>query len=178
MTPTWSNKMIRTIVRLFSLVAALAVVTLPRLAWSDSGHSHGGNSHGAGAPSYSAGEPGDPKKPARIVLVTMRETNDGKMIYEPGKLEVKAGEQVRFVLTNAGALEHEFVLASSEDNEKHAQAMRANADMKHEEPNGRMLAPKAKSEIVWRFGKAGTFEFACLIPGHREAGMTGTVTVR
>jgi uncharacterized cupredoxin-like copper-binding protein len=118
------------------------------------------------------------KRPARIVLLTMRETVDGKMIYEPGKLEVKAGEQVRFVLTNAGALEHEFVLASVEDNRAHAEAMRVNPDMKHEEPNGRMLAPNAKSEFVWRFSKAGTFEFACLIPGHREAGMVGTVTVR
>jgi uncharacterized cupredoxin-like copper-binding protein len=159
------------------LIVALAALALPQLAWSDSGHSHSGHS-GHDIPSYSAGQPGDPKKPARIVLVTMRETTDGKMIYEPSKLEVKAGEQVRFVLTNAGALEHEFVLASVADNAKHAEAMRANPDMKHDEPNGRMLAPKAKGEIVWRFSKAGTFEFACLIPGHREAGMTGTVTVR
>jgi uncharacterized cupredoxin-like copper-binding protein len=31
---------------------------------------------------------------------------------------------------------------------------------------------------VWQFTQSGRFEFACLIPGHFEAGMVGTVTVR
>jgi uncharacterized cupredoxin-like copper-binding protein len=108
----------------------------------------------------------------------MRETADGKMIYEPAALQVKKGEHVKFVLTNAGEIEHEFVLASSKDNLEHAEAMQKNPDMRHEEPNGRMLQPKTKAELVWRFSKPGTFEFACLIPGHREAGMIGLVTVR
>jgi len=154
---------------------ALAALAWPQIAVSDGGHSLG---HSHPAPAFSIGQPGDPKQPARIVLVTMRETADGKMTYEPGKLDVRQGEQVRFVLTNAGSLAHEFVLASAEDNRKHAEEMRANSDMAHDEPNGRMLEPKTKGEIVWRFTKAGTYEFSCLIPGHREAGMTGFVTVR
>ncbi|MFX7701371.1 plastocyanin/azurin family copper-binding protein [Acinetobacter baumannii] len=32
--------------------------------------------------------------------------------------------------------------------------------------------------MVWKFSKSGDFEFACLIPGHREAGMVGTVVVK
>jgi uncharacterized cupredoxin-like copper-binding protein len=154
---------------------ALIALALPARAVADGGHSHG---HADAAPAFSAGQPGDPKRPARIVLVTMRETADGKMLYEPGRLDVRQGEQVRFVLTNAGALAHEFVLASSDDNAKHAEAMRANAGMAHDEPNGRMLEPKAKAEIVWHFTRPGTFEFSCLIPGHRAAGITGIVTVR
>ena len=165
---------IRYVATVAAFVTAVALGTDPAAA--DAGHSHGhGTNH---AQSYSAGLPGDSKKPARIVLVTMKETADGKMIYEPRSLEVKRGEQVRFVLTNAGELPHEFVLASVEDNLKHAEAMKQNPDMNHEEPNGKMLASRTKSEFVWHFTKAGTFEFACLIPGHREAGMTGTVTVR
>ena len=31
--------------------------------------------------------------------------------------------------------------------------------------------------MVWQFGKAGSVDFACLVPGHMEAGMTGKVTV-
>ena len=50
---------------------------------------------------FSAGQPGDPKKPARIVTVTMRETEEGKMVYIPNKVDVKRGEQIRFVITNA-----------------------------------------------------------------------------
>lgn len=135
------------------------------------GHSH---SHGE----YSAGQPGDPKKPARIVLVTMRETDDGKMIYVPDRVDVKRGEQIRFIVTNAGAIPHEFTLASVEDNLKHAEEMKKNPEMEHDDPNSKTVQPKKKAEIVWRFSKAGTFEFACLIPGHREAGMIGTVGVK
>jgi uncharacterized cupredoxin-like copper-binding protein len=132
------------------------------------GHSHGG---------FSAGAPGDPKKPARVVQVTMRE-GDGKMVFVPQRVEVKRGEQVRFMLRNSGELEHEFVLATTEENIKHAEDMKKNPEMEHDDPNAKRLAPKKAGEIVWRFSKAGTFEFGCLIPGHREAGMIGTVIVK
>jgi uncharacterized cupredoxin-like copper-binding protein len=132
------------------------------------GHSHGG---------FSAGAPGDPKKPARVVQVTMRE-GDGKMVFVPQRVEVKRGEQVRFMLRNSGELEHEFVLATTEENIKHAEDMKKNPEMEHDDPNAKRLAPKKAGEVVWRFSKAGTFEFGCLIPGHREAGMIGTVIVK
>jgi uncharacterized cupredoxin-like copper-binding protein len=126
---------------------------------------------------FSAGEPGNPKKPARVVLVTMRE-GDGKMIFVPDKVEVKKGEQIRFVLRNSGALEHEFVLATAEENARHAEQMKKNPDMEHDDPNGKRLKPKGTAEIVWKFTKAGEFQFGCLIPGHTEAGMVGTVVVK
>jgi uncharacterized cupredoxin-like copper-binding protein len=91
---------------------------------------------------------------------------------------VKRGEQIRFVLTNSGVLDHEFILASTEENLKHAEEMKKNPDMEHDDPNGKRVAPNKKSEIVWRFTKAGTFEYGCLIPGHREAGMTGIIVVK
>ncbi|NGX99358.1 MAG: hypothetical protein G4V63_30425, partial [Candidatus Afipia apatlaquensis] len=46
------------------------------------------------------------------------------------------------------------------------------------DPNGKRLAPKKADEIVWKFTKAGQFEYSCLIPGHREAGMVGTIIVK
>jgi uncharacterized cupredoxin-like copper-binding protein len=127
--------------------------------------------------SFSAGEPGNPKKPARVVLVTMRES-DGKMMFIPDKVKVRKGEQIRFMLRNSGLLEHEFLLATTEENLKHAELMKKFPDMEHDEPNGKRLKPNGANEIVWRFTKAGTFEYGCLIPGHREAGMTGTVIVK
>lgn len=156
-----------------TLLAALllsAAVLSPGPVLADPGHSHGAE--------YSAGQPGDPKKPARIVLVTMRETDDGKMIYVPNTVEVKKGEQVRFIITNAGAIPHEFVLATVEDNLKHAELMKKFPEMEHDDPNSKTIQPKQKAEIVWRFSKSGAFEFSCLIPGHREAGMIGTVGVK
>ena len=133
-----------------------------------------GHSHDSG---FSAGEPGNAKKPARIVLVTMRE-GDGKMVFIPDRVEVRRGEQIRFMLRNNGELDHEFVLASRDENVKHAEEMRKNPDMEHDDPNAKRLKPKKTSELVWRFTKRGTFEFGCLIPGHREAGMIGTVIVK
>jgi uncharacterized cupredoxin-like copper-binding protein len=125
----------------------------------------------------SAGRPGDLKKPARVVRVEMREA-DGKMMFVPNRIEVRRGDQVRFVLRNAGALEHEFVLATKDENRKHAEEMRKNPDMEHEDPNMTKVAASKSGGLVWRFTKAGTFEFGCLIPGHYEAGMFGTVVVK
>lgn len=127
--------------------------------------------------SYSAGEPGDLKKPARIVQVTMGES-DGKMSFTPARIEVKKGEQIKFMLRNNGELDHEFILATTAENLKHAEAMKKNPDMEHDDPNGKRLAPKKTGEIVWKFTKAGEFEYSCLIPGHRESGMIGTVIVK
>lgn len=153
-----------------SLVATTTL--LSAAAWAGAGPS--GHSHDE---TFSAGEPGDPKKPARIIQITMGEM-DGKMMFMPAKLEMKKGEQVKFVLRNNGELEHEFVLADTAENLKHAEAMKKNPDMVHDDPHARRLAPKKTDEIVWKFSKSGDFEFACLIPGHREAGMVGTVVVK
>ena len=126
---------------------------------------------------FSAGEPGNPKKPFRVVQVTMHE-GSGTMGFDPPKLEVKRGEQIKFVIINGGALAHEFILANEKDNLKHAELMKKYPDMEHDDPNGKTVQPNAKSEILWRFSKSGTFEYACLIPGHREAGMIGKITVK
>ena len=155
-------------------IALAAATLLSANAWA--GEVPAGHSHGHGQ-SFSAGEPGNPKKPARIVQVTMGE-QDGKMLFVPARLEVKKGEQIKFVLRNNGELEHEFVLASTADNLKHAEEMGKNPGMAHAEPNGKEVAPKKTGEMVWKFTKAGEFEYACLIPGHREAGMTGTIVVK
>ncbi|WP_188517691.1 cupredoxin domain-containing protein [Alsobacter metallidurans] len=139
---------------------------------------------GPGAPGHShktfgAGEPGDPKKPvAKTIEVSMHETDDAKMKFAPDRIEVKRGQQVRFVLKNQGKADHEFMLDTIEHNAKHKIAMEKNPDMEHDDPNGKRLAPEGSNEIVWRFTKAGTFEFACLIPGHYESGMHGVVVVK
>lgn len=155
---------------LSTLVFSLAVLAGPVSAGPGAaGHGHDSN--------FSAGEPGDPKKPARVVLVTMNE-GSGKMMFMPDRVEIKRGEQVKFMLRNNGELDHEFVLATAAENVKHAEEMRKNPEMEHDDPNAKRLVPKKTSEIVWKFSKAGEFEFGCLIPGHREAGMIGTIAVK
>lgn len=159
-------------ITLSTLVFSLAVLAGPvSAAPGTPGHHHNGGV------TYSAGEPGDPKKPAQVIVVTMRE-GDGKMMFFPERLEVRKGEQVRFLLRNNGLLDHEFVVATTEENLKHAEEMRKNPDMEHDDPNAKRIASKKASELVWKFAKAGQFEFGCLIPGHREAGMTGIIVVK
>lgn len=154
------------------VASVLAALTVSGIALADAGHSH------SPAAEVAYGMPGDPKKPARIVQVVMRETADGKMEFIPNKIEVRKGEQIRFMLRNNGQIDHEIVLATLEENQKHAEEMRKNPDMEHDDPNAKRLGPKKTGEILWRFTKAGEFDFSCLIPGHRESGMFGTVIVR
>ncbi|HEX2135590.1 MAG TPA: cupredoxin family protein [Microvirga sp.] len=161
--------MSRTVTLVGALGAVAASAALAVAAPGAPGHSHR---------TFAAGAPGDPKKPARVIEVTMKETEDGKMIYAPDRIEVRKGEQVKFVLKNAGGTDHEFMLDSVANNAKHKVEMEKNPDMEHDDPNGKRLAPGKSSELVWRFTKAGEFEFACLIPGHYEAGMKGTVVVK
>jgi uncharacterized cupredoxin-like copper-binding protein len=153
-------------------IAALALSTTIALAGP------GGAGHGHGAGDETAyGKPGDAKKPARLVQVTMAE-RDGKMVFIPDRIEVRRGEQIKFAMRNNGELDHELVLATLQENLKHAIDMQKNPDMEHDDPNAKRLAPKKTGEIVWQFTKAGEFDFSCLIPGHREAGMTGKVIVK
>ena len=161
--------MTRTSILAGGLAALLVSAGVALAAPGAPGHSHR---------TFAAGAPGDPNKPARTIVVTMKETEDGKMLYEPSRIEVKRGEQVRFVLKNVGKVDHEFMLDSVANNAKHKIQMEKNPDMEHDDPNGKRLAPGASDEIVWRFTKAGTFEFACLIPGHYESGMKGTIVVK
>lgn len=150
------------------LVAMAALCVTAGSALADAGHSHG--------EARAFGEPGDAKKPARIVNITMREA-DGKMMFIPNKIQVTQGEQIKFIIRNNGEIDHEVVLATLAENQKHAIEMQKNPDMEHDDPNAKRLPSKKSGDIVWKFTKAGDFDFSCLIPGHREAGMFGTVTV-
>ncbi len=151
-----------------SAALAAALAAMPARAGGPAGHAHDMTAFG---------RPGDPKKAARTVEIVMRE-GSGMMEFVPNAITVKKGEQVRFKLRNAGALDHELVLGTLEENLKHAEEMKKNPDMEHDDPNAKRLAPNKSGEILWRFDKAGDFDFSCLIPGHREAGMSGKVVVR
>lgn len=143
-------------------ISAIAILTGMAMANAHEKHSD-----------YSAGEPGNPKQPSREIVVLMSE-----MDYTPSKIEVKRGEQIRFVIRNVGSESHEFLLASTVDNLKHAEQMKKNPDMEHDEPNGVKLAPNKAGEILWKFTKVGSFEYSCLIPTHRELGMIGKIVVK
>jgi uncharacterized cupredoxin-like copper-binding protein len=116
---------------------------------------------------------GDAKSVTRTVRVAMLDT----MRYSPDTVSVREGETIRFVHSNAGKVMHEFVLGTREELDAHAALMLKFPDMEHDEPYMAHVGPGKTGEIVWTFNRPGTFEFACLIPGHYQAGMVGTIVV-
>lgn len=120
------------------------------------------------------GQEGDPAKVTRTVRVSMSD----KMRFDPARITVRKGETIRFVVANKGAVLHEMVLGTAQELQEHAQMMKMHPGMEHEAAHMAHVKPRASGEIVWQFTQAGQFQFACLIPGHFEAGMVGTVVVK
>jgi uncharacterized cupredoxin-like copper-binding protein len=99
------------------------------------------------------------------------------MRYTPSEIQVKKGETVRFVVKNVGKVRHELSLGTEKELLEHLEQMKKNPGMEHDEPSKITLDAGKQGEIVWQFTKAGTVNFACLMPGHFEAGMKGQVKV-
>jgi uncharacterized cupredoxin-like copper-binding protein len=93
------------------------------------------------------------------------------------RIEVRQGETVKFVVRNAGRVTHEFVIGTQAENARHADMMVKFPNMEHDAPYTAHVPPGKTGEIVWTFNRAGEFEFACLIAGHHQNGMVGTITV-
>lgn len=116
---------------------------------------------------------GDSKAVTRTIEVGMSD----KMRFSPDKLEVREGDTVRFVHRNRGKMRHEFVLGTKKELDEHAALMLKFPTMEHDEPYMAHIDAGKNGEIVWTFNRSGEFDFACLIPGHYQAGMVGTVRV-
>ncbi len=124
--------------------------------------------------SFTFGRPGDPSKVDRTFWITALDT----MRYNQSELTVRAGETVRFIVTNAGKMRHEFVIGDVAEQREHAKEMAAMPGMAMpDEANGISLAPGETKSIVWQFAGPGTVELACHEPGHYEAGMVSRVIV-
>jgi uncharacterized cupredoxin-like copper-binding protein len=115
---------------------------------------------------------------ASAVTRTIRIRMSDAMRFSPEQLSVKQGETIRFVVENGGKMLHEMVIGTREELAKHAELMRKHPQMEHDEPYMAHVSAGQTGTMIWRFTNAGTFEFACLIPGHFEAGMRGTIVVQ
>ena len=155
---------------IFAAAAALLAPTRPALA-------HGDDPHPAGAVKKEQtpwGVAGDANQVRRRIEVAMSDD----MRFTPDHIAVELGETVRFVAHNNGQVLHEFVIGTKAANDKHAALMLKFPGMEHDEPYMAHVPPGQTGEIVWTFNRAGRFDFACLIAGHYQAGMVGTITVR
>lgn len=158
------------------LVALLTALAAP-LSFA-----HGAADHSSAHRPYDAsrvsdtpfGREGDPRQVSRTVTIGMTDN----LRFTPAVITVKRGETVRLEVLNKGRVLHELVLGTPAELKKHAELMRKFPDMEHDEPHMVHVKPGEQGELVWQFTRRGEFEFACLLPGHFEGGMSGKVVVR
>lgn len=134
--------------------------------------SHHAHDSAHGHANSAAGRPGNPKKIGRTIKITALDIK-----YDKPEIQIKAGETIKFVVTNTGKLRHEFMIGDMEGQRQHAEMMKQMPDMVHEDANTLTLEPGETKSLVWQFTKAGKLEVACHIPGHYEAGMKSRVVV-
>ena len=120
------------------------------------------------------GRAADPAKAKRTIRVDMADT----MRFTPSELTVNRGDTVRFFAKNSGKVMHEMVLGTMDELRAHAEMMRKHPGMEHDEPHMLHVAPGKTGQMGWRFTRAGTFYYGCLVPGHFEAGMVGKIHVK
>ena len=151
--------------------------------WAATGHSHGSEQSGDhGHDAAQAHDDHAPSGPTALVVSRSIEVRmDDQMRFTPSSIEVRAGETIRFVVHNAGKTAHEMVLGSDAEIREHAEVMKQGAGHGdgHSHGTGASIEVAAghKGELVVKFDQATTLQMACLIPGHYEAGMRGSIKV-
>ena len=149
-----------------SLALVLTLTVMSPVAQAAGQHAGG---HGESA----IGEPGKAANVTRTVQIDMSDA----MRYTPSSIDAKHGETIRFVITNSGKVKHELVLGTEKDLKEHYEVMKKFPEMEHDDPNMVTVAPGKTGQVIWKFTKSGKIDFACLQPGHYDAGMKGAVAV-
>jgi uncharacterized cupredoxin-like copper-binding protein len=148
------------------LIAACAIFAAASGSFASGSHAGG---HGPSA----IGKAGVASKVTRTVAIDMSDD----MRFTPDTVNVRRGETVRFVVTNSGKMKHEFNLGTEADLKAHYAQMLKYPGMEHDEPNLVSLDAGKTGKVIWQFTQTGNVSFACLHPGHYEAGMKGNVKV-
>jgi uncharacterized cupredoxin-like copper-binding protein len=151
----------------------LLFLSLASVAAMAAGDHQGGHAMHGDQQASAVGVPGKATDVTRTIDVSM----DDSMRFVPDHVTVKAGETVRFFVKNLGKMPHEMVIGSMAELKEHAEMMRNMPGMQHAEPNMITLKPGQRGGLVWKFEQPGSVDFACLVPGHMEAGMVAKVTV-
>ncbi len=129
--------------------------------------------HAGGHDDAAIGKPGVASRVSRTITMDMTDA----MRFSVPRVKARQGETIRFVVRNSGKVKHEMVLGTEKELKEHDAVMKKNPEMEHADANMVTVAPGKTGEIIWQFTQAGTVDFACLQPGHYDAGMRGFVTV-
>lgn len=154
--------------KLNSIITSISIALLTSTATA--GGNHTGGHHGD---SDAIGQPGKAAKVTRTVNIDMTDS----MRFIPSDITAKQGETIKFIVKNSGKIKHEMVLGTEKELKEHYEVMKKNPEMEHADENQITVQPGKSGEIIWQFTKAGKVNFACLQPGHYDAGMKGAVMV-
>jgi uncharacterized cupredoxin-like copper-binding protein len=157
----------------FIAACSLALAALAARAHGDE-KPHAKASAAISPKAHAFGRQGDPKKATRTIAVGMSD----QMRFTPSEITVTRGETVTFVVANKGQVLHEMVIGTEAELLEHARMMREHPGMHHDEPYMAHVKAGGKERLTWQFTQPGAFMFACLIPGHFEAGMKGRIVVK
>ncbi len=89
----------------------------------------------------------------------------GDLYFKPNVLTAKPGQTLQITLDNRGSLEHNFVLYDADGK---TVLFEKDAIQPGQKVNISLKAPE----------KPGTYQYVCTVPGHKEGGMVGTLTVQ
>lgn len=148
-------------------IVAWALAIAAQLGLADAGHQPGAK--------MTFGSPGKESDVTRTVEVSASDN----MRFSPGKLDVRQGETIKFVVKNVGRVKHEFSIGDRASQRAHSLMMKQMPDMKHEDdPAAVTVDPGQAKTVIWKFDKKppSPIEMACHEPGHYEAGMKMGVT--
>lgn len=157
--------------RLFTIAAAAAFLAGGASAHGDAAEAR--TTHGPAAKEQKPWGIAGESRGARTIEIRMSDD----MRFTPERIRVRQGETIRFVVRNKGKVLHEMVLGDGKSLDEHAALMVRFPGMEHDEPYMTHVKPGATGDIAWNFNRPGEFQYACLIPGHYQAGMVGTITV-
>lgn len=116
---------------------------------------------------------GSHSAPERTIAVRVLDA----MRFEPDRIEVRAGERVRFVVTNPGRLPHEFVVGPEDVQQEHEEAMARGGDHHERAIVALVVNPGNTKRVSVRFDRPGQLVVGCHVAGHYRAGMRGVLIV-
>jgi uncharacterized cupredoxin-like copper-binding protein len=94
--------------------------------------------------------------------------------FSDGRIEVRPGTFVRFVVRNEDPILHELVVGPPDVHARHARG----AEQSHPPRPGEVtVQPNDVGITIYRFDEPGSIVYACHLPGHLAYGMRGTVVV-
>jgi uncharacterized cupredoxin-like copper-binding protein len=108
----------------------------------------------------------------RIIEVEMRD-----IAFAPTALDVRAGEKVRFVFKNTGAVTHDAFLGDAVAQEAHEREMREGHGDHGEGANAVTVKPGKTAQLTYTFDRPGQIILGCHQPGHYTGGMRATINV-